>query len=143
MTSPPGTTDTPRIANILCTSLTSTARHLCKGQRSPKERHLCKAVEDTEAEESGTTEAEGSWGIGCPRWQSNSASLLLVFHVGCRSASGKRRKGSALRRPHRRLAVMPLSVQRKFECIAPVPHTPEVPCVVESRQPLLRRPTLY
>ena len=60
MTSPMGTTDTPRIANRLCTSSTSTARQFCKGQRSPKERHSCKAVEATEGEEGGTTEAEGA-----------------------------------------------------------------------------------
>ena len=38
---------------------------------------------------------------------------------------------------------MPLSAQRRFECIAPVPHTPEVPCVVGSRQSLLRRLPSY
>ena len=36
ITSPLGTTDTPRTANRLCTSLTSTSRQLCKGRRSPK-----------------------------------------------------------------------------------------------------------
>ena len=53
------TSDTPRTANILCTSSTIILRHLCKGRRSPKERHLCKAVEAIEAEEAGETEVEG------------------------------------------------------------------------------------
>ena len=58
MTSPPRTTNNPRTVNRLFTSSTSTARQLCKGRRSPKGRHLCKAIEDTEAEGAGTTEAE-------------------------------------------------------------------------------------
>ena len=60
MNSPPGTTDNPRTANRLCTSLTSTAIQLCKGRHSPKERNLYKAAEATEGEEAGTTEAEGA-----------------------------------------------------------------------------------
>ena len=91
----------------------------------------------------GARSVGGSWGISCPRWWSHSASPLLDFHFGHRSASGKRRKGSDLRLSHVQVAVMPPSVQRKFERIDPVPHNPEVPCVVRSRQSLLQRPPLY
>ena len=59
MTSPPGTTNKPITNNRLFTSSTSTVRQLCKGRHSPKERHLCQAVEDTEVEEAGTKEADG------------------------------------------------------------------------------------
>ena len=38
---------------------------------------------------------------------------------------------------------MPLSVQRRFECIAPVTQNIEVPCVFGSHQLLLQRSTLY
>ena len=87
----------------------------------------------------GAESVGGSWGIGCPRWWSHSASPLLDLHVGCCSVSVKRRKGIALQRPRLWLAVLPLSVQISFECIAPVPHTIEVPCVFGLRQFLLRR----
>ena len=59
MNSPPGTTDTPRTSNRLCTSSTSTARQLWKVWCSPKERHSCKTLKATEAEEAETKEAEG------------------------------------------------------------------------------------
>ena len=92
----------------------------------------------------GGTESVGcSWGISCPQWWIQYASLLSDFHVGCHSSSGKRRKGSTLWRPHMWLAVLPTSVQRRFECIAPVPHTPGLPCVVRSRKLLLWRTPLY
>ena len=58
MTSTPETTDNPRTADIPFNSLTNTTRQLCKGQHIPKERYLCKAVEATEEEEAGATEAE-------------------------------------------------------------------------------------
>ena len=64
----------------------------------------------------------GSWVIGCPRFWSHSASPFLDFHVGCLSAPGNRRKVSSLWRPCVRITVLHLSVQRSFECIAPVPH---------------------
>ena len=85
----------------------------------------------------------GSWGICCPRWWIHYASPLLYFHVGCRSASGKRRKGGALWCPHRWLDVMYPSVQRRFYFISPVLHTPEAPCIVGSRYLLLWCPPLY
>ena len=56
----------------------------------------------------------GSLGNGCLRLWSHSSSPLLDFRVGCRSASVKRRKGRALRRPNVLLAVMPPSMKRKF-----------------------------
>ena len=91
----------------------------------------------------GAGSVGGSWGIGFPWWWSHSAITILDFHFGCHYTSGKRSKGSALWRPHVWLSVLHLSVQRSFECIAPVPHTPGVPCVVGSRQLLLWRPPLY
>ena len=60
MTSPPGITNTPRTANIPCTSSTNTSIKLCKGRLSKKERQLCKAVEATKAEDAGATDAEGA-----------------------------------------------------------------------------------
>ena len=84
-----------------------------------------------------------SLGIGCPRWRNNSADPLLGFRVEFRSASVNRRKGSALWCPHVGLAVLLPSMQKKFVCVAPVPHIPKVPYVFGSRESLLRRLLLY